>query len=79
MFGESRPAVGGMLDVVKESEGVWMLLDGVTDGFHVGEDNVPVAALQPLHELQVVADLEASDWLLLHVNRECLLINTVAN
>lgn len=68
-----------MSDVVKESEGASMLLDGVTDGFHVGEDNVPVAALQPLHELQVVADLEASDWLLLHVNRECLLINTVAN
>lgn len=46
------------------------LLDRVTDGSHVGEDNVSVAALQSLHELQVVADLEALDWLLLQVKRK---------
>lgn len=43
------------------------LLDRVSDAFHVGENNVSVAALQSLHELQVVTDLEAHDWLLLQV------------
>lgn len=45
------------------------LLDRVTNGFHVGENNVSVAALQSIHELQVVADLEALDWLLLQVKK----------
>lgn len=45
----------------------------VTDGFHVGEDDAPVAALQFLHELQVAADLEALDRLLL---QEKVIINT---
>lgn len=45
------------------------LLDGVTDGFHVGEDDASVAALQPLHERQVAADCEALDRLLLQVER----------
>ncbi len=46
------------------------LLGRVTDGVHVGENNVSVAALQSFHELQVVAELEALDWLLLQVKRK---------
>ena len=46
------------------------LLDRVTDGFHVDENDVSVAALQTLHELQVVADFEALDRLLLQAKRK---------
>lgn len=47
-------------------------IERVADGLHVGENNVSVAALQSLHELQVVAHLEALDWLLLQVkSKKC--------
>lgn len=35
------------------------------DVFHGSENNAPVAPLQLLHERQIVADPETSDWLLL--------------
>lgn len=35
------------------------------DVFHGGENHAPVAPLQLLHERQIVADPESSDWLLL--------------
>lgn len=40
-------------------------LDRVTDSFHVSEHDVSVAALQLLHERQIVADFETLDWILL--------------
>lgn len=40
-------------------------VDRVVDAFHVSEDDTSVAQLQTLHEVQVVADLEILDWLLL--------------
>lgn len=40
-------------------------LSRVPDASHVGEDDVSVAVLQSLHELQVVADLETLDRLFL--------------
>lgn len=45
-------------------------LDRVTDGLHVAENDAPVSVLQSLHELQVAADLEALDWLLLQAKRK---------
>lgn len=40
------------------------------DVFHGGEDDAPVAPLQLLHERQIVADPETSDWLLLQQETE---------
>ena len=40
-------------------------VDRVLDAFHVSENDTSVAQLQTLHEVQVVADLEILDWLLL--------------
>lgn len=45
-------------------------LDQVTDGLHVAQNDAPVSVLQSLHELQVVADLEALDWFLLQAKRK---------
>lgn len=49
-----------------------LLLCRVTDSFHVSENDAPVAALQILHELQVVADFEVLDWLLLEEDLQLL-------
>lgn len=46
------------------------LLCRVSYSFHVSENSVSVASLQSLHELQVVADLEALDRLLLQVKKK---------
>lgn len=43
------------------------LLNRVFDIFHVGQNDISVAALQVQHKVQVVAELEAPDWLFLQI------------
>ena len=41
------------------------LADPTSDVLHVRKHQAPVVSLQPLHVLQIVADSEILDWLLL--------------
>lgn len=63
-----------MLEVMNKSLSRFLFhvfsFDRVTDGLHVAQNDAPVSVLQSLHELQVVADLEALDWLLLQTKRK---------
>lgn len=55
------------VSTASETPSAFSSLGGVLDVFHVGEDEVPVVALEPLHELQVAAEFKTPDRLLLQM------------